>query len=309
MNTELGDLNIQTDPILEQPDATQADTELVEDVNFISLVYRWQPMGIRITINLPYESDDITPLFAIKVGPYLPPINQVTVSGVGQPHAYSVVYPLPSPTSSASTSITATIYDAPPTLAIAAMAYRFWRGSMKYHLRAVSNFTVEGYLIATTVKGLVAREVNGGFGGTNTLQNTHRDIPGLDVGLRRYMINNYTRSDISMFRHIETTIPYEYPVPFYDQFTAFEEIWGQTQNRSIEVNCPDNFLVIASRGGISSPQTGAQLVYELEYCPGDDFQLSQEYCFSRQALEFNNYNVNGTTDLMPLGLPYTYRTS
>lgn len=309
MNTELADLSITTNPILEQPSDTKADTELVEDVNFISLIHTWQPMGIRVVINLPYESDDITPLFAIKIGPYLPPINQVTVGGVGQPHAYSVVYPLPSPTSSTSLSVTATIYDCPPPLAIAAMAHRFWKGTMKYHLRSVANFTVNGYLIAMVVKGLVAREVNGGFAGTNTLQNTHRDIPGLDVGLRRYMINNYMRSDVSMFRHIEVSVPYEYPVPFFDQYTAFEEIWAQTQNNAIEVNCPDNFLVIASRGGISSPEAGAQLVYELEYCPGDDFELSQEFCYSRQALELNNYNVNGTTDLMPLGLPYTYRTS
>lgn len=308
MNPEPADLSLVNVPALpEDPSSTTTRSLLSSDTNFITLTYRWQPMGYRIVINLPFIADDINPLFAIRVSPYIPPLIQFTGAGavVNGPAYWSPIYPSPSTLSSTSLAVTCTRYDAPPTLAVVAAAHRFWRGSMKYRLRCVSNFAAQGYVIVTTAKGLVAAEVNSN---TNTLKTQHRPIQGVDVGAKRWMHNGYLMSDISFFRHNEVTVPYEYPVPFYDNYRSLQECQFANTIVTYEVACPDNFILVYNRGGITGSTDGAQVVYELEYCPGDDMQFFTEIGFSRQFLEVNNFNIsnNLTEAINTLDLPYTY---
>lgn len=312
MNPEPADLSIQ--PVESLPEDTSAENTkslLYSDVNFFTIINKWQPMGYRIVINLPFISDDYQPLFAIRVNPYIPPVSQSVSSGsasfVLNGSYDSPVYPNPGTTASTSTTVTCTRYDLPPPLAVAAAMHRFWRGSMRYRLRCVSNFAAQGYVISTLARGLVATEV-GVSGTTNTIINTHRPIQGLDVGARRWMSNSYVMSDISMFRHIEILAPFEYPVPFFDNYWNNRERIEQMLGQVPEIHCPDNFVTIFNRGGITGSVDGAQVVYELEYAPGPDFEFSQEMPYGLSFLELNSFNV--TNDLLyslpTLGLPMTY---
>lgn len=304
MNPEPEDLIIQT--VSKLPDSAQQTTSssLIDlDVQFITIINRWQPMGYRLTINLPFVADDINPICAIQITPFIPPVKQMNAGSnfLSAPLLFSPVYPLPS-TLSSGTAVTVTRYDNPPSLAVAAAAHRFWRGTMKYRLRCVSNFIAQGYVIASVVKGLVA-EQNG--------LTTRRRIQGLDVGMRRFMGNSYIMSDVSMFRHIEIEAPFEYPVQFYDTFRSSFEQFSMFTNNAIEINCPDNFVLLSSRGGITSPTAGAQVVYELEYAPGADMEFSTEMAFSSGGLQFNNFNTSNSlvAEFPATGLPYTYPTS
>lgn len=308
MNPEPIDISVVDVPALPEDSFKDNTISLLNsDTDFLTLIHRWQPMGYRVVINLPFVSDDINPLFAIKVTPYIHPAFQtsITNSSVFTNQYFSNVYPSPSTLSSTSVAVTCTRYDNPPTLAAVAAAHRFWRGSMKYRMRCVSNFIAQGYVILVAVKGMVAKQCSRA---TQTLKTNHRPIQGIDTSAKRFMCNSYEMSDISFFRHNEVTVPFEYPVPFYDTYrNVLEEIFD-ADGESYETNCPDTFVVAYNRGGITSPTAGAQVVYELEYCPGDDLTFSQQFLYSRTFLEVNNFNV--TSNVIPTlsdpPFPYTY---
>lgn len=317
MNPEPVDLNLPSKPLPDQAKNTVSPSLANDDVNFINIIHRWQPMGYRVVINLPFVGDDTTPLFALKNGPYIPPCPQYDGRTWNYQQYYQPIYPLPS-TISGGEGVTVTRYDNVPPLAGLQWAHRYWRGSMKYRFRCVANFVAQGYVFSSVVRNLVPQELKGTIAAPANLQDTHRFIPGLNSGYRQNQVNSYSMSDLSMFRHIEVEVPFEYPVDFYDQYRALWEMACQIQvdpegQRFVEPNNGDNFIVLCCRGGITSPQEGAQVVFELEYCPGDDFMMSSNYAFSRHYLEVGNYNdsqfMTDTTIGLQQGLPYTYPTT
>lgn len=318
MNPEPIDISPPTKPLPSQSNNFLSSSLPSEDVDFDTIIRRWQPMGYRVTINLPFVSDDITPLFAIKNGPYIPP-NEHSVQGAFTYNTrYHPIYPLPAETS-AGTSVTVTRYDSAPSLAIASWAYRFWKGSMKYRLRNVANFISQGYIVTSVARQLYPIELHNNPPIVPSLATSHRFIPGLISGYRAYQQNSYSMADLSMYRHIECEVPYEYPLPYYDTYRSLNELtarmrtWVDTDNNDIEPNMGDNFVVVYARGALNSPTSGAQVTFELEYCPGDDFMFSSELAFSRHGLEVGNYNrSNHMTDSVintTQGLPFTYPSS
>lgn len=324
MNPEPIDIQISSNSLPEQAKSSSSISLKGDDVNFLTIIHRWQPMGYRVVINLPFVGDDITPLFAIKNGPYIPPCPQYftlssgTASFDGFNRIYHPVYPLPSEESSG-TSITVTRYDNAPTLAICSWANRYWRGSMKYRLRSVANFIAQGYVFTSVVRQLYPSELHSVSNAIVNLQTSHRVIPGLEGGARKYQQNSVAMSDLSMYRHIEVEVPYEYPLPFYDQYRALNELENRVRSNGTdpalvtEPNMGDNFIVVFCRGGLASPTAGAQVVYELEYCPGDDFCFTSEFVYSRNGLETGNNNISqhylGTPPPLNFGLPFTYPTA
>lgn len=318
MNPEPFDINLSSKPLPNQASSVESSTLSGDDVNFITIIHRWQPMGYRVVINLPFVGDDTTPLFAVKNGPYIPPCPQTNGNAIVFNQLYQPIYPLPSEISGGE-GVTVTRYDTVPPLAGLLWAYRFWRGSMKYRFRCVANFVAQGYVFSCVARNLVATELTNTVSTTADIRTTHRYIPGLDVGYRQTQTNSYSMSDLSMFRHIEVEVPFEYPVEFYDQYRALKEMACQINVSSdssdvfVEPNHGDNFVLLCCRGGITSPQEGAQVVFELEYCPGDDFEATSELAFSRHYLETGNYNnsrfMQDTTITTQMGLPFTYPTT
>lgn len=321
MNPEPADLSLlHVSPMREDSQKDTTSHIVDSDIDFITIYQRWQPMGFRVTIDLPFVSDDDSPLFAIRVNPFIEPAYMVIPSNASSfsgLHFRTPIYPIPIQTDTINTSVTVTRYDHPPAFSVAAAAHRFWRGSIMYRLRSVTNFITSAYIFACMARNLVATEVSlfdstGAAIAGNSLLNQVRWIPGLNVSPRRWMSNAYVMSDASMNRHLEIEAPFEYPVQYFDNYRNIFEITKRHQtsdNGVSEINCPDNFILVYNRGPISSPTAGAQVIFELEYAPGPDFEFSTEYAFSRHNLEVNlqnNFTLGLVQPWAAINVLYTY---
>lgn len=114
-------------------------------------------------------------------------------------------------------------------------------------------------------------------------------LTSLDYSYKEMMLHAYQPSDISMFRHIEVSMPYDYPVPWYDQYQWIDnrclnadvdsnsdppvDYVYHTYYPYIEEWCADNWIAFALRGEIASTSKGS-IFFELEYRAGEDFQFS-----------------------------------
>lgn len=246
----------------------------VPRVNFLShFMHTWQPMGIRVIVKLPYISDDANPMFYIRTGPHIPDFVNLTQD---DPWIYWMANQFPviiggeSETYEANPAVTVSQFDAPPPLAAMARMFRRWRGRMDYRIRTVANFTQQAYIIAFPVKN-VFRPPN-----VHNPWTERTPIIPKDTSFKEGMLNSYIMSDVSFQRHIEISVPYEFPNQYYDQ-----TIW--CANRTYPLPATnivephgDNYIAIATRGGISTESTG-QLSFELEYRAGEDFQFGDPF--------------------------------
>nr|QZZ63330.1 hypothetical protein [Nelson Picorna-like virus 8] len=209
---------------------------------FEHLIHQWQPMGIRVTLNLPFTGNDQDYLFAIRNGPFIPRLfyqykdssaYSTPIKGTEIPdpagrtfqkldtfesYAFNNMrnvihagdnFVKVEPDQSA---VVITNYDQPPILASLATMFRKWRGTMHYRIRTIAGFTTQGYIFTSLVRNAPA--IIG-------LYPTQQYTPGIsreDRSYRESMINSYVMGDTAMFRHFEVQVPFEYPVDFYDQF-------------------------------------------------------------------------------------------
>lgn len=290
--------------------------------DFDHLIHQWQPMGIRVTLNLPFTGNDQDYIFAIRNGPFIPTMfyiykdtsaeTQLDGSGILDPtkrklnqldsyssyafnnmrnviHAgknYSKVEP--DKDGKPNTAIYITQYDQPPILASFATMFRKWRGSMHYRVRTVAGFTTQGYIFSSLVRN--SPSIIG-------LYPTQNMVPGIlreDRSYRESMINSYVMGDTAMFRHFEVEVPFEYPVPYYDQFNwianrsrpANNFMWNKPKDKDVETarlrnirNEPhgDNYVLFGLRGKLESSVQNSQITFELEYRAGDDFQFADPF--------------------------------
>lgn len=289
---------------------------------FEHLIHQWQPMGIRVTLNLPFTGNDQDYLFAIRNTPFIPSMFY-TYKDSSAETAYTATGNLLDPTKRKLTTLDTyqsygfnnlrpvlhagpkfatvepdqsaiyiTQYDQPPILASIATMFRKWRGTMHYRVRTVAGFTTQGYIFSSLVRN------SPGIIGVYPTQNTVPGVQREDASYRESMINSYVMGDTAMFRHFEVEVPFEYPVPFYDQYNwianrtrpANNFMWGTKDNvrevqriRNIR-NEPhgDNYLLFGLRGKLESSVQNSQITFELEYRAGDDFQFADPF------LPYNN---------------------
>lgn len=255
--------------------ATLKPTPIPRDNSFSHFIHCWQPMGIRVGVNIPYISDDGNPMFYIRVGPHIPDFvalnqddpwiywlaNQFPVKIGGENDQYA-----------ANPAITVTQFDAPPPFAQLSRMFRRWRGSIQYRLRVVANNTQQGYLITYPVKGeYVPPAVHDPW-------NRMVPIVPKDVSYKEGMLNSYIMSDLSFQRHIEAHFPYEYPNEFYDQYTWLANRTYLPNKKSAVEPHGDNFLAVATRGSLApNGATSSKIYFELEYRAGDDFQFADPF--------------------------------
>lgn len=283
-------------------------------ISCLELIYQWQPMGFRVTINLPFVSDDQSYLFAIRNGPFIPipmypyndfnnvnpePENKTTGSpcpemtktelncyawnNMRPVHHFQTFNPLSTERYEFPKDYGIIIdqYDYPPILSSFAQMFRRWRGDMQYRLRVVAGFATQGYLIVSSLKNVPAPIA--------CYNPTKYRVPFMrqDTSYREAMMNSYIMADTSMFRHIEATMQFEYPVQWYDQFQWMtrrispvaavgcnqtqKEKWTPAEQHG------DNYLLAATRGTIAAAHTGAQLVFEIEYRAMEGFQFADPF--------------------------------
>lgn len=208
---------------------------------FMDIIHQWQPMGIRVKLNLPFTSNDQDFLFAIRNGPFIPLLSYKYKDSSknldytkGQPldftkthfttledydsYAWNNMHPVTHATAllkkvnADNSAVYITQYDNPPPLAAFSTMFRRWRGTMHYRIRVVSGFTTQGYIFVSVIKNSPSIPVVINEFTTTT------GPPRQDHSYREAMINSYIMGDTAMFRHFEIQMPYEYPTPYYDQY-------------------------------------------------------------------------------------------
>lgn len=302
------------------PDQTRiGNTSMPRQVSILNWINQWQPMGIRIVLNLPFVGDDHDYLFVLRSGPFIPPYVRVSEDtfvpeypgderkGVTPKDVFSYwmnnmrnVY-LVSQTVDDFTKdfpIHITQYDQPPIISTMAQSFRRWRGDMQYRVRTVAGFATQGYVIASTLKNKFSP-----IGVYDEFQHPLH-FQTQDASYREPMMNAYALGDTSMFRHFEMTVPYDYPVPYYDQLQWINrrcQFSRQFEKTSDEVDPDlknviirsgkdgkyfagetmephgDNWIVFGIRGDLAATQEGAQISFELEYRCVEGFQFADPF--------------------------------
>lgn len=274
-------------------------------ISFMSIIHQWQPMGIRVTMDLPFVSDDASTIFCIRNGPFIPDWREEVKSSTWRAPgespgpssnpasiglwAFSAMNAVVTTTSSMNLNfpdnygVKIAYYDAPPLLSQISKCFRRWRGDMQYRIRIVAGFVTQGYILVAPLKNspkLVSQaDTMGAFsyiGGTDS------------TSYRPFMQNSYIMSDTSMYRHIEVTYPYEYPTPWYDQYqwianrisvdvatTDVSDPWTSfVYPNAFSEPFSDNWLCVLLRGALEPTKDTSQLTFELEYRAAENFQFA-----------------------------------
>lgn len=299
--TQIANLQISHEGHKLPEQAQVASTSIPRPFTFMTLINQWQPMGVRVVLNIPFIGNDRDFLFAIRNGPFIPRFdkmykdaglyndagtaNDLTINSYAFNNMKNVLHATKKwrePPTSEKESIYITYYDYPPVLAELATMFRKWRGSMEYRIRVISGFSTQGYLFA----GLLRNSPS--YAAVFDQYKVLNSVARQDDSYREVMQNSYIMSDTSMFRHFKIHVPYEYPSPWYDQYR-----WIGNRSRPAELfqaggtddpykasnmifNEPhgDNFIVIGMRGSLNTSVNQAQISFELEYRAGEDFQFA-----------------------------------
>lgn len=289
------------------PEAASLPIEFMpRQISMLNLMYQWQPMGFRVVLNLPFVGDDRSFLFYIRNGPFIPdPPNVIQCkdfqydnapSGINLVSSYiwnntTPVYLFayeprvyPGYEGDKDFPIVLTQYDMPPIISTLARSFRRWRGDMQYRIRVVAGFATQGYIIVTPFK---QNFVPIGAYDANKIQPA---IHVKDTTYRDKMINSYMLADTSMYRHIEATMPYDYPTSYYDQYAWLSRRVAPGMNFAIQDGKilelgnfiqgephGDNFLAVGLRGALAATQVGSQIEFELEYRCMEGFQFADPF--------------------------------
>lgn len=279
-------------------------------MSFSSLIHQWQPMGYRVVVNLPFVGNDSDFLFYIRNGPFIPgvveysdvnyndrPTYPASVESYARNNMAAVFlfgdefkqYPeFTDPKKNF--PVTLTQYDAPPPISALAQSFRRWRGSMQYRIRVVAGSITQGYIIITPLKNVFV---------PIAIYDQFQTRPAIQRQDRSYcssMMNSYGLVDAAMMRHAEISMPFDYPVPYYDQYAWMArrvapsiswsglkagggkpvdaKPWGETVDAEPH---GDNFIAVGLRGALAASITGSQLEFELEYRCGEDFQFADPF--------------------------------
>lgn len=275
----------------------KATVSIPRPIDIMGLIHQWQPMGIRITLKFPFVSNDWGYLFLIRNGPFIPrhnhPSEDINLKLDTTRYAFNNlrnVFLLPSDgywndlvSYPDNYPLSLSVYDYPPMLSTLAQCFRRWRGDMQYRVRVVAGFGTQGYLVAGNLKNEVMPV------GIYDEYSATPNITRLDASYRQMMMNGYVMSDTSMFRHLEVTVPYDYPTEWYDQYQwianrctpravtkmpSAPDKFAFTNPRVISEISGDDFVAVGVRGSIESRDT-ATMVFELEYRAAEGFQFAE----------------------------------
>nr|AXA52578.1 putative capsid [Linepithema humile polycipivirus 2] len=269
--------------------AQQKERCVFRPMTLVSLMFQWQPTGFRVNVNLPFIGNDSGMFFCIRNGPYIPNFrDQYVYNGyqcgifvynntknvflhfdnTSRPSDGPPKYP-------EGYKISLAHYDMPPPLARLAACFRKWSGGMQYRIRVVAGFATQGYLLTFPIKN-TSMPV-----GIFDEYNSTPLLPRQDLTYKESMINSYIPSDTSMYRHVDITMPYEYPTPYYDQYNwldqrCFPKVDGVvlSQNRVIIEPHGDNYIGVGVRGNLEASQDVGNISFEIEYRAMEDFQFS-----------------------------------
>lgn len=281
----------------------------------------WQPTGIRISVKLPYISDDATPLFAVRVTPRVGLLGyrDVTMAGTtktvhGQGYTNPIVYPSCGKDRpaypAANEPVVATIYDSAGPFNKMAHMYRYYKGTINYRFRCITNFVAQGYVIFGVVHGAIP-DILTRTGAPDNPQGCRyliRRVWNTADSVKAGMMNNYVLTDLSQYRHVEVSVPFISNSPYRDMqwLDAVTSSAVDNGDESVVINQPQSFIVAYARGELTSfSGTEATLTYELEYCPGEDFEFFNELPLTVSTL-FVTKNLEKRQKNSNYRLPFIY---
>nr|UNZ11816.1 capsid protein [Ora Rivulet insect-associated polycipivirus] len=291
--SEHNKLESNSTPLPEQPSTIAPLINNPRTFQLEDLIRRWQPTGFRVVINLPFGGNDQDYLFLIRPHPYIPYPGDLSRDGnlnIFNMAVWNAFRPVIHGTLNSDISesnISISQHSPPPILSTLATMYRFWRGSLKYRIRAVTNFTTQGYLFYTMLKNTAD------VPGTYNAFAVQPPINRADTSYLPEMMNNYVSLDLSQMRHAEIQVPFEYPIPFKDTYAEIEHATKFNDASTIAtISSGSNLIALGLRGAINSSSTTNQAIFEIEYCAGEDFQFSGENLlglpFSQSKYSFFN---------------------
>jgi len=336
MNDQNNEEQTTTENLLQQSSSTGhklpeqalvAYSQIPRPISLMNMIHQWQPMGIRVTLKLPLISNDQFPLFFIRNGPFIPRWNKVYKDtstnsfppeknrlnvdppAVGKEYVQfafnntrnvyfgSQNFEFPD----AAPPLTITHYDLPPLLSSMAMSFRKWRGDMQYRFRVTANFAVQGYLLTFPIKNQFSPIM---------VYNEYSSSPPLrldDYSFRPGMQDSYVQSDASMFRHLEITMPYEYPTAYYDQYQWLErrvspyacQNYGAGNDSTYISFEPhgDNWIALALRGVLKTTEASTVSI-DLEYRACENFEFADP-CLPPRDFSLSMYqNIKDNLDAL-----------
>lgn len=285
--------------ILSQPKASDSGFLMYKNISMIDTIYEFQPMGLRIIIDLPFEGNDRFPIFGIKVTPYIPHIVMESYMMRDPAEANRLLngmWPISLPYGASLGGETfpddfrlrVLQHSYPPFISQLAHMYRFWRGSLSYQFRVVSNFTNQAYTFLSTSMNVphLSRPHSFNFRSIN--------YPWYSQNFSSYMTQAYIPNDLSIQRHAEVTVPYSQELPYYDQHTDMDYAVNATigTDNKGPVSNFYNWLGYFNRGAITGGTGTNQILLELHMKAEPDFVFTGEImpmAFPRKTNDYKDW--------------------
>jgi hypothetical protein len=264
-----------------------------------SLIQNFCPTGWKVVVNLPFVPNPSRALFLIRCTPFSPPLQPqsredwIAIRNNLSPILFDPLHTGFNDTANSYAEIPAGIsitqYQEPNLLSLMTAAHRYWSGTINYHIRVVGDFIMNGYIYATKHRQLMIPT-----GRYNEYQYTPY-IPKLDVSTNSAMQNSYIRSDLSMFRHMEITVPYERAIKT-DMFEwSVNRVLAAVQSdlpaEYFTNEALDDFIGIYAESPLTSSGTGKQIEFIIETSAGPDFDLKQPLPLNSALFRPNSYLV------------------
>lgn len=284
---------------LNQPITSYAKIPFLRQVNTISQIYKWNPTGFRIVLNLPIISDDASPLFYLRAYPFIPHLGE-NVYHFGYSEStilFNQFRPIVHPLKYTSAGewagdipigdgnvppVEFVHYNLPPLISILCQGNRRWRGDLHYRFRMASNFGNQGILCAAPLFGIKHGLQAGNFFKYAT------PMAPYDTGYLTDFANSYTYQDASMFRHLEVAIPWQKPYEWEDHYAnvngtlrSAEAYDGSSGNNNGGLGLDPSpmvfdFIAMFLRGNLPATSTTNSIIIEVDIKAGENFEFSGE---------------------------------
>jgi len=251
-------------PCIETARGTSTTSTLV---NMKQITKTMVNTGIRVTVDVPFASDDARPLFLIRNGPFIPQML-APESTTDQLRAWANALPVMPAISHLESDPLPPVYVSqfapPPALAELARIHKAWIGSMIYNIKITCNVACTGQLIIAPLYGTDPLVPNT----DSSLNYSAPFLPYFDPNAG--MQNSAIEVDLSNIKHALMTVPFQYPVHYYDQYTVLGNYQALDGDRLQFQR--ENLIAVYARGSINANAL-SKIVFEIDYCCGDDFSF------------------------------------
>lgn len=237
------------------------------------VLQKWQPMGIRVIVDLPYTPPDGSPLFAIRVTPtWYTPIELASTMGVNAAADFSESFnslPVFLPYTGANqeykiaesttdTPVRVSYYGDPPPICRYSRIHRYNSGSLKYQVVMTPGSVTHGYFQASVIRGVPKPyKVNRVF--SLVPLNVYR--PDFNS-----TYDNFVNIKPASEGFIEMNVPRVNATGRTDTALDMPGLFAEYDPNGYD------YLMVYSKGTISS-LSPTQMVFELNIAAGDDYKM------------------------------------